>query len=103
MWVGNYLQYKSRTWPDRSVPDFLTFVTYAQIKKLPFRLDLFYVLKNDSSGMVNGESGQGNLRHAFRGHPAGRPWHGGWSTQGPRSWRSVAATRATAWRPSART
>jgi hypothetical protein len=60
-WVGKYLLYKSDVWPDRSVDNFLTFVNYTQIKKLPVRLDLFYVLKHDSSGQVVGESGTGNL------------------------------------------
>jgi hypothetical protein len=60
-WVGKYLLYKSAVWPDRAVDDFLTFVNYTQVKKLPVRLDLFYVLKHDSSGKVVGESGTGNL------------------------------------------
>jgi hypothetical protein len=60
-WVGRYLRYKSDVWPDRAVDNFLTFVNYTQVKKLPFRLDLFYVLKHDSSGQVGGESGKGNL------------------------------------------
>ncbi len=60
-WVGKYLLYKSDVWPDRAVDDFLTFVNYTQVKKLPVRLDLFYVLKHDSSGKVVGESGTGNL------------------------------------------
>ena len=77
MWVGNYLQYKSGKWPDRSVPHFLTFVTYAQIKKLPLRLDFFYVLKNDSSGTANGESGRGDvLTHAV-GTQAEGQWRRG--------------------------
>ena len=61
LWVGRYLLYKSDVWPDRSMDDFLTLVSYTQIKKLPLRLDLFYVLKHDSSGEVTGESGAGNL------------------------------------------
>ena len=61
LWVGKYLQYKTDVWPDRPIGDFLTFVNYTQIKKLPFRLDLFYVLKYDSSGKIAGESGTGNL------------------------------------------
>lgn len=60
-WIGKYLRYKSDEWPDRPVNNFLTFVTYTQIKKLPFHFDLFYVLKHDSSGKVAGESGSGNL------------------------------------------
>lgn len=62
LWVGKYLQYKSEVWPDRSIDDFRTLVSYSQIKKLPFRLDLFYVLKSDTSGTVVGESGTGSLR-----------------------------------------
>jgi hypothetical protein len=62
LWVGKYLQYKSDVWPDRSIDDFLTLVSYSQVKKLPFRLDVFYVLKSDTSGKVAGESGSGNLR-----------------------------------------
>ena len=62
LWVGKYLQYKSDIWPDRSIDDFLTLVSYSQVKKLPFRLDVFYVLKSDTSGTVAGESGAGNLQ-----------------------------------------
>lgn len=36
-------------------------MSYTQIKKLPFHLDLFYVLKYDSSGTIAGESGAGDL------------------------------------------
>ena len=61
LWVGKYLQYKSDIWPDRSIDDFLTLVSYSQVKNLPFRLDVFYVLKSDTSGKVAGESGSGNL------------------------------------------
>jgi len=60
-WVGKYLTYKSDVWPNRDIDHFLTFVCYTHIKELPFRLDLFYVLKHDSSGKVAGESGSGNL------------------------------------------
>jgi len=60
-WVGKYLTYKSDVWPDRDIDHFLTFVCYTHVKELPFRLDLFYVLKHDSSGKVAGESGLGNL------------------------------------------
>jgi hypothetical protein len=61
LWIGDYLRYKSEIWPDRSTPDFLTLVDYLQIRHLPFRLDLFYVLKQDASGKVVGESGMGDL------------------------------------------
>jgi hypothetical protein len=62
LWVGTYLQYKSDVWPNRSIDHFLTVVNYSQIKRLPFRLDLFYVLKSDTSGKIAGEVGSGNLR-----------------------------------------
>jgi hypothetical protein len=73
-WVGRYLLYKSAVWPDRAVDNFLTFVNYTQLKKLPARVDLFYVLKHDSSGQVLGESGAGDLfSHTagvqIEGHP----------------------------------
>jgi len=53
--------YRLDVWPDRSADDFLTLVSYTQIRQLPFRLDLFYVLKHDSSGKIAGETGTGNL------------------------------------------
>jgi len=61
LWVGKYLLYRPDVWPDRSADDFLTLVSYTQIRQLPFRLDLFYVLKHDSSGKIAGETGTGNL------------------------------------------
>jgi len=60
-WVGDYLTYKSDVWPDRDLKRFRTFVAYTHLKELPFRLDIFYVLKSDTSGAVVGESGTGNL------------------------------------------
>jgi len=61
LWVGKPLVYKADVWPNRAVDDFLTFVGYTHVKRLPFRLDLFYVLKHDGSGKIEGESGSGNL------------------------------------------
>lgn len=60
-WVGKYLQYKTAIWPDRSVGNFSTFVIYAGVKNLPFRLEFFYVKKNDRSVPFMGESGTGSL------------------------------------------
>ena len=60
-WVGKYLLYKTDVWPDRHIDHFQTFVAYTHLKELPFRLDLFYVLKHDTSGTAAGESGTGNL------------------------------------------
>ena len=60
-WVGRYLTYRTDVWPNRWVENFLTFVNYNRVKNLPFRLDLFYVLKYDYSGKIAGESGTGNL------------------------------------------
>jgi hypothetical protein len=74
-WVGRYLLYKSDVWPDRSIDNFLTFVNYTQVKKLPVRLDLFYVLKDDRSGQVVGESGAGTvLSHTVGVQVEGRPF-----------------------------
>ena len=61
LWVGKNLLYKTNVWPDRPVDDFLSLVSYTQVKNLPFRLDLFYVLKRDSTGKIAGESGAGSL------------------------------------------
>jgi len=62
-WVGRYLQYKSSDWPNRAIEDFFTAVGYAHFQKLPFRLDVFYVYKEDSSGAVQGETGStGNIQ-----------------------------------------
>lgn len=61
LWIGKYLTYPTDVWPNRPVENFLTFINYTQIKKLPFRLDVFYVLKYDSRGTAPGESGTGNL------------------------------------------
>ena len=61
LWIGKFLQYKTSIWPDRSVDDFCTFVTYTGIKALPLRLDLFYVMKDDKREQVAGESGAGYI------------------------------------------
>ena len=61
VWTGRYLLYKSDAWPDQPVEHFMTDVAYFKIKKLPFRLDLFYVYKYDYRGEIKGESGTGNL------------------------------------------
>ena len=74
-WVGRYLLYKSGVWPDHAVDNFLTFVNYTQVKNLPARLDLFYVLKHDTSGQVVGESGTANLlSHTVGLQIEGRPF-----------------------------
>jgi hypothetical protein len=61
LWIGKFLQYKTSVWPDESVDNFSTFVTYVGIKNLPLRLDLFYVQKNDNRAQVAGESGTGYI------------------------------------------
>jgi hypothetical protein len=76
VWLGKYLTYQTHAWPNRPVGDFLTLVTYSRIKKLPFRLDVFYVLKDDDSGKVAGESGTGNLlSHTVGFQAEGRAFH----------------------------
>jgi hypothetical protein len=61
LWTGKFLQYKTSVWPDQSVDNFSTFVTYVGIKNLPLRLDLFYVKKDDRREEVAGESGKGYI------------------------------------------
>ena len=73
LWVGKYLVYQSRLWPDRPVDDFVTVVNYTQIKALPLRLDVFYVLKYDGTGATKGESGSGDLiTHSLGAQAEGR-------------------------------
>lgn len=72
LWVGKFLQYKSDVWPDRAVDEPMNFVSYTQMKRLPFRLDLSYVLKDDASGKTVGESGAGNLHSHTIGFQAER-------------------------------
>ena len=61
LWTGSNLLYKSDEWPDQPIDHFLTAVGYVKIKKLTFRLDLFYVFKDDYRGDIKGESGTGDL------------------------------------------
>ena len=76
LWIGKFLQYKSDVWPDRAVDEPLTVVSYTHVKRLPFRLDLFYVMKDDSSTTTAGESGTGNLRSNTIGFQAERTGSG---------------------------
>jgi hypothetical protein len=62
LWIGSYLRYKSNEWPDPHANDFVTFVNYTQVKNLPLRLDVFYVLKRDTGGTVTSESIAGDLQ-----------------------------------------
>jgi hypothetical protein len=59
---------------------------YARIKQLPVTLDAFFVVKNDWSGNVRGESGAGNeTRHTFglfSERPAGNGWDYGFFAAG---------------------
>ncbi|MBN1420161.1 MAG: alginate export family protein [Planctomycetes bacterium] len=53
--------------------DFQMMGAYARIKRLPFALDLFYVLRYDDSGEVMGEDGVGDeRRHTFGFHADGK-------------------------------
>ncbi len=115
LWVGAPLTYRSDVWPNRPVEDFRTLVSYTEVKRLPFRLDLFYVLKSDDSGGIPGESGAGDLRshtvgfqaegkvvgalEAAATFAAQRGQHGGDSI---RAWGANAKLGATAphsWKP----
>lgn len=71
-WAGSYLEYQPDIWPNRSRPGFRTLVNYTQLKRLPLRLDLFYVLKDDDRHSVAGETGPGGLHtHAVGVQAAG--------------------------------
>jgi hypothetical protein len=75
LWVGRYLRNRPELWPNRPVGDPTYYVAYGQLKRLPFRLDLFYALLHDSSGQVQGESGLGDAwRHSLGFQLEGETW-----------------------------
>jgi len=63
--------------------DFDMLGAYAQVKNLPFRLDLFYVLRCDDHGEVSGESGRGDeRRHSVGAYVDGRCGRWDWGGTG---------------------
>jgi hypothetical protein len=66
LWLGRFMRMQPDAWPNSPFTQPTLYVAYAGIKRLPFRLDLFYAARHDTSGRVAGESGQGDLlTHSF--------------------------------------
>jgi len=64
LWVGKFLTYKSDNLINKAVKDFITIVDYAELKYLPFKLDVFYAYKRDNKKENN--DGRKNLfLHSF--------------------------------------
>ncbi|HEC99700.1 MAG TPA: hypothetical protein ENN18_04890 [Proteobacteria bacterium] len=59
--TGRYIIHDPDRWPNKSADGPTAYATYNTIKKLPFILDVFYVLKEDDRGSTVGERGRGNL------------------------------------------
>ncbi len=61
-WVGRPIENRPEIWPNREFKAPTAFVVYGGIKKLPFRLDIFYAGKYDFKARTTGETGKGDLR-----------------------------------------
>lgn len=61
--VGRFVLHNPDTWPNKFFNDQVptAYALYNTVKRLPFDLDFFYVLKKDNRGITQGESGLGNL------------------------------------------
>ena len=57
--IGRYLIRDPNKWPNPNIHYPTGYAMYTTIKKLPFNLDLIYVLKRDSRGIKEGEIGKG--------------------------------------------
>ena len=67
--------------------DFDMLAVYAQIKRLPFVLDVFYVLRYDDGGQVRAETGTGDEhRHTVGLHVDGKV--GRWDYRGTGAWQT---------------
>jgi hypothetical protein len=65
--TGRYIIHDPDVWPNEQINGITAFSTYNTIKKLPFQLDLFYVLKYDDRGITKGEKATGNLSSHYAG------------------------------------
>lgn len=61
LWVGRPVKNRPDAWPNRWAEAPTVAVAYLKTRTLPLRLDLFYVMKHDGTGTVQGESGRGDL------------------------------------------
>ena len=57
--VGRYLIRDPNKWPNPNIHYPTGYAIYSTIKRLPFNLDLFYVLKRDCRKIKQGEAGKG--------------------------------------------
>ena len=53
-WVGRPIENRPEIWPNREFKAPTAFVVYGGIKKLPFRLDVFYAGKYDGKAQTTG-------------------------------------------------
>jgi len=61
LWVARPVENRPDKWPNHFAKAPTLAVAYLHTKTLPFRLDLFYAMKHDGTGTVQGEQRQGNL------------------------------------------
>jgi hypothetical protein len=61
--VGRYVLHNPDIWLNKFFNDQVptAYALYNTVKRLPFDMDVFYVLKKDNRGITQGESGTGNL------------------------------------------
>lgn len=80
--MGKYIIRDPDRWPNRHASEPTAYANYTTLKKLPFDLDLFYVLKKDDHEDTQGESGEGDLTShsvGFRMGGASGPWDYSWT------------------------
>ena len=61
LWAARPVENRPDRWPNRWAAAPTLAVAYLQTRTLPLRLDLFYAMKYDGTGTVQGEAGKGNL------------------------------------------
>lgn len=59
--VGRFILHQPDRWPNKQAQGPTAYACYNTIKTLPFQCDVFYVFKDDDSGIFQGEKGAGDL------------------------------------------
>ncbi|MBN1570193.1 MAG: alginate export family protein [Acidobacteria bacterium] len=72
-WIGRPVKNRPEVWPNREFDAPVAAVIYGSVKKLPFRLDVFYAGKYDGKSRTNGESGTGDLKSHSIGFQLQKP------------------------------
>jgi hypothetical protein len=72
-WIGRPIKNRPEVWPNRPFDAPTAAVVYGSVKRLPFRLDIFYAGKFDGKSRIEGESGKGNLRSHSLGFQLQKP------------------------------